>query len=79
VFVDLAEHIDVGAEIARKTKELVKLEAAISDKERKLANANFVERAPADVIGKERSALDALKDLHTATQVALVALQKARK
>jgi valyl-tRNA synthetase len=79
VFVDLAEHIDVDAEIARKTKELTKLEAAIAGKERQLANTNFVERAPADVIGKERAALGALKDQLTATQATLVALQKARK
>ena len=79
VFVDLAEHIDIDAEIARKTKEVAKLEAGIAAKERQLANTNFVERAPADVIGKERAALDALKDLLTATQATLIALQKAWK
>ena len=62
VFVDLAEHIDIEAEIARKTKELARLEARIAGKERQLANANFVARAPADVIEKERAALAQLED-----------------
>ncbi|MBI3837033.1 MAG: valine--tRNA ligase [Planctomycetia bacterium] len=78
VFVDLAEHIDVEAEIARKIKEMAKLEAAIAAKERQLENTNFVERAPADVIEKQRAGLDELKELRTATHAALVALQKVR-
>ena len=79
MFVDLAEHIDVDAEIARKTKELTRLEAAIAAKERQLANTSIVERAPADVIRKERAALEALKELQATTQVTLLALQKTRK
>jgi valyl-tRNA synthetase len=79
VFVDLAEHIDVEAEIVRKTKELAKLDGAIAAKDRQLANASFVERAPAEVIQKERAALEALKELRAATHATLDALRKARK
>src|SRR5262249_42115119 len=75
VFVDLAEHIDVKAEIDRKTKELVKLTGAISSKQQKLANASFVERAPAEVIEKERASLEQLRELHAATEAAIAALK----
>ena len=79
VFVDLADHIDVPAEIERKTKELAKLEGVIAVKERQLANSSFVERAPAEVIQKERAALEQLKELHAATHAALTALERTKK
>ncbi len=79
IFVDLAEHVDVEAEIVRKTKELEKLAGAIAAKERQLANENFVKRAPADVIEKERVALAQLETSRLATQAALAALEKARQ
>jgi valyl-tRNA synthetase len=79
VFVDLADHIDVDAEIARKTKELARLAGAISGKQRQLANESFVARAPAEVIEKERAALAQLEDLQTATQAALAGLAARRK
>jgi valyl-tRNA synthetase len=74
VFVDLAEHLDIPAEIARKTKELSRLESAITGKQSQLANANFVQRAPAAVIEKERASLAQLEDERAATQAALAAL-----
>jgi valyl-tRNA synthetase len=79
VFVDLAEHVDVDAEIARKTKELARIAGAIAGKQRQLANTNFVQRAPAEVIEKERAALVELNSLHAATESALAALEAARK
>ncbi len=61
VFVDLTGFIDVDAEIARNEKlEREKL-GQIQGKEKKLANANFVERAPADVVQRERDSLAQLK------------------
>ena len=44
LFVDLAGLIDVEAEIARNQKECERLLGAIASKEKKLANASFVER-----------------------------------
>jgi valyl-tRNA synthetase len=79
VFVDLAGHIDVKAEIARHTKELARLESAIAGKRRQLSNASFVERAPAEVIQKERTALEKLEGLLAATESALAALRAAKK
>ena len=78
VFVDLADHIDLDAEIVRKTKELARLAGAISGKQRQLANESFVSRAPAEVIEKERAALAQLEELQTATQTALATLEARR-
>ena len=40
------------AEIARKKQEVEKLTGFIAAKEKKLGNASFVERAPAEVVQK---------------------------
>lgn len=61
LYVDLAQHIDVAAEIDRKKKEQSKLEQMIAGKQRQLANEAFVSRAPAAVIAKERAALEELQ------------------
>ncbi len=57
LFVDLEGLIDLGAEIARLEKERGRLQGLIAGKEKKLSNADFVARAPADVVEKERAAL----------------------
>jgi valyl-tRNA synthetase len=62
VYVDLAELIDVPAEMARKQQEVEKLTGFIAAKEKKLTNKNFVDRAPADVVQKERDSLKELQD-----------------
>ena len=54
VFVPLAGMIDLDAERARLEKEIAQKEGFRSGVERKLSNASFVERAPADVVEKER-------------------------
>ena len=66
VFVDLADLIDVGAELRRKEQEKVRLEGLIAAKRKKLENANFVQRAPAAVVEGERAALRDLEDQHAA-------------
>jgi valyl-tRNA synthetase len=76
VYVDLADLIDVPAEIARKEQEVEKLTGFIAAKEKKLANANFVDRAPADVVQKER---DSLKDLQDQLAAAKEVLERLRK
>jgi valyl-tRNA synthetase len=62
VYVDLAELIDVPAEIARKQQEAENLAGFIAAKEKKLGNESFVQRAPADVVQKERESLKELQD-----------------
>jgi len=67
VFVDLADLIDIEAEIARKTQEREKLEKLIAAKQKKLENKNFTERAPEAVVQKERDSLAELESRHAAT------------
>jgi len=79
VYVDLAELIDVGAEIERKKQDLEKLDALIAAKEKKLANANFIERAPAEVVEKERDSLKDLQEQQAATAAVLARFVLARR
>jgi valyl-tRNA synthetase len=76
VFVDLKDYIDVEAEIARNEKLDQKLRAQIEGKQKKLSNANFVDKAPADVVQREREALAQLQDQLTAVQAALAKLRQ---
>jgi valyl-tRNA synthetase len=73
VFVDLADLIDVPAEIAKKKDELAKLQGRITGQEKKLANESFVARAPAAVVQKER---DTLEDLRTQCQAAQAVIDR---
>lgn len=57
VHVPLAGLIDVAAETARLDKEIAKLTGLADGIERKLSNAGFVAKAPAEVIEKERDKL----------------------
>ena len=61
VSVDLGKFIDVPAEIARNEKIQANIVKQIAGKESKLANATFVDRAPADVVAKERESLEELR------------------
>jgi len=54
LLIPLAGLIDKEAELARLDKERAKLRQDLERGEAKLANANFVERAPAEVVDKER-------------------------
>jgi valyl-tRNA synthetase len=70
LFVDLKEFIDIDAERARLSKERDQTAGMISGKEKKLSNENFVSRAPADVVQREREQLqqlhEQLKSIHDA-------------
>jgi valyl-tRNA synthetase len=79
LYVDLADLIDVPAEIARNEKEKEKLIGFIDSKEKKLTNASFVDRAPADVVQKERQALAELKERLIAIDAALAELRRKSK
>jgi valyl-tRNA synthetase len=57
VFVFIREAIDAPKEIARLTREKEKAEAEIARTQGKLANSAFVERAPKEVVDREREKL----------------------
>ena len=59
-----------------KEKESEQLRQQIEAKEKKLANENFVSRAPADVVQKERESLTALRDRLASTSAALAELNR---
>jgi valyl-tRNA synthetase len=57
LYVDLAGVVDVAAERARLEKEIARAEEAIRFLEGKLAKPEFVERAPAEIVEREREKL----------------------
>lgn len=67
IYGHLAELIDIEAEIARKEQEIEKLVRLIAGKQKKLENKNFIERAPAAVVQKERDSLVELEEQLAAT------------
>ena len=78
VYVDLKDFIDVDAEIARNEKLEAKLNGLIQGKDKKLANAGFVERAPAEVVQRERESLEQVKEQLASVQAALDNLRRQR-
>jgi valyl-tRNA synthetase len=74
IFVDLRGLIDVSKELDRNKKEEQKLVGLIDAKEKKLTNASFVDRAPAEVVNKERESLVQLKEQLTAVRKSLADL-----
>jgi valyl-tRNA synthetase len=54
VFVPLGDAIDVARECARLGEELTRIDGLLASVRGKLANENFVTRAPADVVERER-------------------------
>lgn len=61
LFVPLKGLIDVNAERARLGKEITRLTETINSIEKKLSNDQFVNRAPVEVIEKERMKLNSMK------------------
>ncbi|ETF08237.1 valine--tRNA ligase [Pseudomonas moraviensis] len=57
VLVPMAGLIDKGAELARLDKEILRLQGEVQRVGGKLSNAGFVDKAPAEVIEKERAKL----------------------
>jgi len=57
VLVPMAGLIDKAAELGRLDKEIQRLEGEVKRVGGKLSNAGFVDKAPADVIDKERAKL----------------------
>ena len=67
--------IDVDEELGRLDKELSRVETDIQHVSKKLGNANFVDRAPAEIVQKERDKLAALEDERVTLQKSLEELK----
>ncbi|MBQ1888539.1 MAG: valine--tRNA ligase [Firmicutes bacterium] len=63
IYVPLDDLLDYEAEYARLTKERDKLSGDVARQEAKLANENFVSKAPEKVINNEREKLANYKDM----------------
>jgi valyl-tRNA synthetase len=61
VFLPLAGLIDLAAERARLSKDLEAAEAELARREARLGNAGFVDKAPANVVQRERDGLAAVR------------------
>jgi len=72
ILIPLEGLIDKDAEIARLDKEISKLDKIIKQSAGKLSNENYVAKAPADVVAKEREKLAELEQ-------SLSQLQQQRK
>jgi valyl-tRNA synthetase len=62
VFVPLGDAIDVSRECGRLGAEVSRLDQLVASQERKLANEQFVSRAPADVVAREREKLSSWRE-----------------
>jgi valyl-tRNA synthetase len=78
IFVDLADLIDVPAEMERQRQELTRLDGLLAAKRKKLENQSFLARAPAAVVQGEREALKDLEDQHAAAMATLGRLSAAK-
>jgi valyl-tRNA synthetase len=74
VVVPLADVVDIGAEKTRLEKDLAKARKDAEGLERKLGNASFVERAPAEVVEENRARLAETKATATRLEAAIAAL-----
>jgi valyl-tRNA synthetase len=76
VHVDVSRFIDTKAESKRLEKHRDNIIKQSSSIEGKLANKNFVEKAPADVVDQQRAKLDELRGQLASIESALAKLTK---
>ena len=57
IYLPVGDLLDVDKEVQRLKSDIAKLEKDIEKSKAKLANKNFIERAPEDVIEKEKNTL----------------------
>ena len=58
IFLQVGDLLDVEKEVQRLRGEEKKLQGGIARSESKLSNPSFLERAPEDVVAKERETLE---------------------
>ncbi len=76
ILVPMAGLIDREAELARLAKEIDKLDKDAQRVRQKLSNAAFVDKAPAEVVAKERQKLDSQQQALEKLQVQVEQIQR---
>lgn len=76
ILIPLEGLIDKKAEIARLNKEMQKLEKVIKQSSGKLANENYIAKAPAEVVAKERQKLEEMQQAYQQFEQQLQALNR---
>jgi valyl-tRNA synthetase len=61
IFIPMADFINKEEELARLNKEIMKIQKDLTQIETKLQNPQFVDKAPAEVVAKERIRCDELR------------------
>jgi valyl-tRNA synthetase len=74
ILIPLEGLIDKDAEIARLNKEMGKLDKIIKQSSGKLSNDNYVNKAPAEVVAKEREKLAEMQQAYQQLEQQLAAL-----
>jgi valyl-tRNA synthetase len=62
VFVPLGDAIDLGRECGRLGSEVDRLARLVESQEKKLGNQQFIARAPAEVVDRERQKLTSWRE-----------------
>ncbi len=76
VYVALAGVVDLAAERARLTKETARLSEQVAFAQAKLARPEFVERAPAEVVARERERLSEHRQLLAKLEASLASIRE---
>jgi valyl-tRNA synthetase len=74
LFFPVGDLLDVEKEIKRLGSELEKLDKEIERTRAKLSNPNFIDKAPLEVVEKERAALEAAESQKTRTKENIASL-----
>src|SRR5262249_26678069 len=75
VFVQLAGVVDLASEKNRLLKEIERADKEIRFLDGKLQRVDFVERAPADVVERERARLAEQRQIHEKLSASLAAIE----
>ena len=78
IYVPLKGLVDVEEEEKRLLKEIAKIEKEIDQFSKKLENPSFVERAPADVVAKEREKLAEVADKKLVLEASLEKIRRLK-